>query len=351
MDILGHRLANHHLLKEKFTRPEAVIAHLGAVQAQDFAAAKWAVRMRATNATDAAVEEAFNQGTFLRTHVLRPTWHFVMPEDIRWMLELTAPRVKAFMAHYNRKLELTDKVFKTTNAALVKALTDQKYMTRQELKAVITQLGITTDVQRLAHIVMWAELEGLICSGPRRGKQFTYALMDERVPKTKTVSKEESLAKLAERYFRSHGPAQLQDFTWWSGLTVKDSQAALDFIASKLNSETVEGKVYWFSPNSQPVHGKSSKAFLLSIYDEYTIAYHDRSVLVQKPGDFERLIAMGNALTGVIVIDGKVAGTWKRVLKKKNVEFILKPFTTLSANQELALSEATAEYSRFVLND
>ncbi len=348
MDILAHRLANQHLFGKKFTQPEEVVAHLGAIQAQDFAAAKWAVGLRTTNATDADLEEAFNQGKFLRTHVLRPTWHFIMPEDIRWLLKLTAPRVKALMAHYNRKLELTEKVFDKTNTAIVKALTDQTYLTRPELKTIITQLGITTDVQKLAHIIMWAELDGLICSGPRRGKQFTYALLDDRAPKTKDLSKEESLAKLAERYFVSHGPAQLQDFTWWSGLMVKDSQTALDSISSKLEREVINGKTYWFSPDGQPVKNKSSQALLLSIYDEYTIAYHDRTDLTQAPGDYERLIAMGNALTGVIVIDGKVAGTWKRTLKKKSVEFVLKPFSTLTAQQEIALSEATAEYSHFM---
>ena len=161
---------------------------------------------------------------------MRPTWHFVVPEDIRWMLELTAPRVKTVLAHYNRKLELDDALFAKSNAAIIKALQGHTYLTRQELKTILTNIGIETNVQRLAHIIMWAELDGLICSGPRRGKQFTYALMEESVRKAKKLNREQALAKLALNYFTSHGPAQLKDFSWWSGLAVKDARDALDLI-------------------------------------------------------------------------------------------------------------------------
>ncbi|MCI0750652.1 MAG: winged helix DNA-binding domain-containing protein, partial [Flammeovirgaceae bacterium] len=165
-NILQLRLHNTGLRHAPFKSATEAVAHLGAVQAQDFAAAKWSLGLRVKNSTETTIEKAFNEGTILRTHVMRPTWHFVMPDDIRWMLELTAPRIKRFMATYNRNLELTDTLFKKTNNSIVKTIRAKKYVTRQELKIALEKIGIKTDVQRLAHIIIWAELDGLICSGP-----------------------------------------------------------------------------------------------------------------------------------------------------------------------------------------
>lgn len=221
--------------------------HLGAVQAQDFTAAKWALGLRVKNSTNADIEKAFNNGSILRTHVMRPTWHFIMPKDIRWMLELTAPRVKSLLAGSNRMLGLDDTLFAKSNDAIVSALEGHTHLTRLELKTILADNGIETDVQRLAHIIIRAELDGLICSGPRRGKQFTYALLEERAGMTEKMNREKALERLARTYFTSHGPAQLVDFSWWSGLVKKDAQYALDGIKSDLRQATVDGRTYWFS--------------------------------------------------------------------------------------------------------
>lgn len=337
MDIVHLRLQNQHLNQPTFTKTAAVVAWLGAVQAQDYPMAKWALGQRLKQGTDEAVESAFNQGEILRTHILRPTWHFVSPENIRWMLSLSAPRVKAFMGHYNRKLELTDEVFKKSNRLIEKTLRQHTYATRQELKKVLEVNGIKTDVQRLAHLMMWPELDGLICSGPRQGKQFSYCLLEERVAKAKQLSKDEALAKLAWLYFRSHGPAQLKDFSWWSGLSVKDAQTGLDFIKAKLVCEDN----YWYVPEKLVIN--APKALLLSIYDEYTIAYKDRSALGGERY-VEKLITMGNALTAVMIFDGKIVGTWKRISKKNHVELLLNPFEKKSNS---AFSKAAEQYAAF----
>jgi hypothetical protein len=346
-EILELRLYNSGLSHSPFKSAADAVSHLGAVQAQDFAAAKWALGLRIKNSTDKDIEKAFNKGTILRTHVMRPTWHFVVPEDIRWMIELTAPRVKKLLMHYNRKLELDDALFAKSNAAIAKALQDHTYLTRQELKAVLANIGIKTNVQRLAHIIMWAELDGLICSGPRRGKQFTYALMDERVMKAKKLSREEALAKLALKYFTSHGPAQLVDFSWWSGLGLKDARDALDLTRSKLKQATLDGKAYWFSDHTKATTPKQPSAFLLSIYDEYTIAYKDRDA-ISEARDIERMISMGNALTAVIILNGKVAGTWNKTLKKNTVEIRLNPFQEFSKDEQDALESEVVRYGMFM---
>ncbi|RPJ53217.1 MAG: winged helix DNA-binding domain-containing protein, partial [Methanobacteriota archaeon] len=317
-----------------------------AVQAQDYAAATWAIGLRIRNSTETEIERAFNEGTILRTHVMRPTWHFVMPEDIRWMIELTAPRVKAQLAHYDRRLGLDEALYEKSNAAIVEALHDAIYLTRRELKAVLADAGIETDVQRLGHIIARAELDGLICSGPRRGKQFTYALMEERVPDCRTLPRDEALARLALIYFSSHGPAQLKYFSWWSGLGANDAKIALEQIASKVRQETLDGKTYWYVPAPMEPIPEPPPALLLSIYDEYTIAYKDRGD-ISEARDIERMISMGNALTAVIVLNGRVAGTWNRTSKNNIVEIRLNPFRKLDGDEQEALESEVARYGRF----
>jgi len=346
-EILKLRLKNSGLSNSPFRNARQAVSHLGAVQAQDFAAAKWALGLRVKNSTERTVEKDFNEGTILRTHVMRPTWHFVTPEDIRWMLELTSPRVKSFLAYYNLKLDLDDALFAKSNASIVRALQNRSYLTRQELKTVLEGIGIQTSVQRLAHIIVWAELDGLICSGPRRGKQFTYALLEERAPKAKKLLREEALSNLAISYFTSHGPAQLTDFSWWSGLSVKDARIGLELIKSKLKHATLDGKTYWFFARTKVASSKSLSAFLLSIYDEYTIAYKDRSDL-SEARDIERMISMGNALTSVIILNDKVAGTWKRTLKKNRIEITLSPFRKFNKSEQRALKSEAARYGKFV---
>ena len=170
-----------------------------------------------------------------------------------------------------------------------------------------------------------AELDGLICSGPKRGKQFTYALLDERVAESERLDREQALEKLALRYFTSHGPAQLKDFSWWSGLAEKDARSALDRIKSGLNQVELDKKTYWFPHHSETAIPNAPRALLLSVYDEYTIAYRDRSD-ISDARDIERMISRGNALTAVIVLNGRVAGTWKRATKRDSVEIRLNPF-------------------------
>ena len=230
---------------------------------------------------------------------------------------------------------------------IAKALEGHNYLTRQELKAILADTGIGNDVQRLAHIITRAELDGLICSGPRRGKQFTYALLEERVGRSSRRSREQSLAELAFRYFTSHGPAQLKDFSWWSGLAEKDARTALDTIKSGLSMATLDGKTYWFSPHAELTIPDSPSALLLSIYDEYTIAYKDRGD-ISEGRDIERMISMGNALTAVIVLNGRVAGTWRKAMKKNSVGISLNPFGKLDNTEREALESEVARYGKFV---
>ena len=347
MDIAALRLRNQRLVDPDFKSPADVVAHLGAVQAQDYAAAKWAVGLRMRKATDATVERAFNEGLILRTHVMRPTWHFVPPGDIRWMLDLTSARVKSVLASYDRKHGHTADFYRRCNAIIGKALRGGDFLTRRELGSRLEDGGIPRRGQRLGHILVNAELDGLICSGPRLGKQLTYALLEKRAPKAKRLPREEALAKLALRYFTSHGPAQLGDFAWWSGLSAREAARGLALIERKLVRETADGKTYWLSPRSDAAPIERPLARLLSLFVEYAIAYKDRSDISDRR-DVERMLSLGNALQTVLVLNGKAAGTWKRAIGKDKIEISLAPFRKLTKLERGAIESEAERYGKFL---
>jgi Winged helix DNA-binding domain len=346
---LAHqRLHNQRIAGTKFATPDAVVRWLGAVQAQEYAGAKWAVGQRMHDATDAALDQALADGTILRTHVLRPTWHFVVPNDIRWLLALTAPRVNATNAHQYRKNALDNATFARSNAALAAALRGGRHQTRAELASTLKHAGIATDDLRLGLLIMRAELDGVICSGGRRSKQFTYALLDERAPHAAMMAHDEALAELTRRYMTSHGPATVQDFVWWSGLTMADAKAGLAMVKSDLMHEDMGDRTYWFAASAPIITEQSPDAFLLPNYDEYIVGYTDRSAILDAPPT-HLLDARGNILFNhTIVIDGQVVGTWKRTLKKDAVIIDATPFASLGTARAHALESAAARYGRFM---
>jgi winged helix DNA-binding protein len=348
LDIARQRLHNQLITRSTFEKPEDVVQWLGAVQAQDYAAAKWAVGLRLPGTTDDAIDQAFAGGAILRTHVMRPTWHFVSPADIRWLLALTAPRVHAVNASWYRKLELDDAIIMSSNAVLAKALQGGKQLTRPELVSVLQQAGIATDdLQRFTYIMMRAELDGIVCSGARRGKQFTYALLDERAPQARTFDRVEALAEFVRRYFTSHGPATLQDFVWWSGLTVADARAGLEMVASQLMHEVVEGQTYWFSTSTPLAYELSQSIYLLPNFDEYTVGYTDRSAVFDV-SDLTKFDARGNVLNPTIVLDGRVVGTWKRTIKKDTVMVTPSLFAPLNEVETRSFIESANRYGAFL---
>jgi hypothetical protein len=347
-DIAYARLANTQLTRTALATPAKMVAWHGAMQAQDFAGAKWSLGLRLRPTSDAAIEKAFNEGLILRTHVLRPTWHFVAPEDIRRLLALTAPRVHQVNAGMYRQVGTDSATLTRSVDILAKALQGGEQLTRDELRDVLLKEGIAASGGlRMAYFMMNAELDGIICSGPRRGKQFTYMLLDERAPQAKMLDREDTLAELTRRYFQSHGPATAHDFARWSSLTLADTRAGLEAVGGELHQEEIEGQTYWFASDAQPPRDPPPTAYLLSIYDEYTIGYKDRSAIVTVE-DGERLIAMGNALQNVIVLDGQIVGTWRRTISKKQVAVELNPFRALTSAEDVAIAAAMEGYREFL---
>ena len=336
-DLVSQRLQNQRLSEPEFRKAVDVVRWFGAVQAQDFEAAKWALELRMQSATNAAIEEDFNRGTILRTHVMRPTWHFVAREDIRWLLDLTAARVDLRCGPGYRMFELDDAVFKRSHKILERTLKDGNHLSRSELRRKLNKSGVeANDSVRMGHILIRAELDRVICSGPRVGKQLTYALFDERVPATKAMDCDEALAKLTQLYFRSHGPATLQDFVWWSGLSTADAKRGLALVC--LEKLTVGEKVYWSLRSSEAPMRSSTTAHLLPVYDEYFVAYKDRECAFG-PRDGK---STWDSLGPAVIVNGVAAGTWNK--KPLEVEFS----RALKKAERAAIAQATTRYAEFL---
>jgi hypothetical protein len=349
LDIPRYRLHNQFLSHPDFTDPSQVVTALGAVQSQDYGGGKWALGQRLKNATtDAAIDQAFNEGKILRTHILRPTWHFVAPEDIRWMLALTGPRVHTANGFIYRQEELDPATIRKGYAVLEKALQGHQPLTRSELGSALEKAGIKAKGIRLGYIVMSAELDGIICSGARRGKQFTYALLEERAPKVKDWTREESLAELTRRYFATRGPATLHDFTWWSGLTMAEAKEGIEAVRSEFVSEVIDGKTYWFDSSVSPVKENSPTAHLLPNYDEYFIGFKDRSAIGEVAKQAGIKSDDPSFLAHVIILDGQLVGGWRRTISKNAVQVELMLITDLTKTQQRAVDKAISQYGEFL---
>ena len=302
--VVHRRLRAQRLAAAPLASPAEAVAWLGAMQAQEFAEAKWSVAERVPGCTDADVEAAFARGEILRTHVLRPTWHFVAPADIRWLLALTAPRVHALNRYMYRQTELDEATLARGCDVFAEALADGEPRTRPELAAALARAGIAAERFRLAYLLMNAELEAVICSGPRRGRQHTYALLSQRAPAVPELPREQALAELTRRFFRSRGPATVRDFTAWSSLTVSDARAGLVHVGDELERSERDGTTWYADPD--PPAGDASGAFLIPMYDELTIGYRDLRVVLAAPAE--------GRLERPVVIDGRTVGSWKRTL-------------------------------------
>jgi hypothetical protein len=347
--IVSRRLRHQQLIETTQRRkPAQVVSWLCAMQAQDYPAAKWAIGLRIPGCQDAEVEQAFNEGLILRTHILRPTWHFVSPEDIRWMLALSGPRVHACNAYYYRQLGLDDKIFKKSCAMIHRVLEGGKHMTRVELATYLKRAHIPADGLKLGYLMMHAELEGIICSGPRVGKQFTYALLEDRAPATKTtLGRDEALALLARRYFASHGPATARDFSWWSGFALTESQRAIEAARPALESSKVGGLTFW-SADGPSAKASRLPVMLLPNYDEYLIAYKDRSLVVDAERAANIAARTNGAFANHLIVDGRLAGGWSRTITANNVAIDVAPYKKLTPLQTRALGAAAESYGEFL---
>lgn len=348
IDIISARLSNERLIGSALTRPEDVVSWLGAVQAQEYGPARWGLAQRMASATDAAIEKSFDDGGILRTHVLRPTWHFVTPADIRWILQISGPRVHTVNSFAYRTTALDAKTRARGTDVMARALEGHRHLTRVELAEALRRAKLPLQGQALAYMVMHAELEGVLCSGPRRGKQFTYALLDERVPKSASMSNDEALAELAARYFESHGPATIRDFVWWSGLTVAQAKTGIGACGTRLTSVNIDDKTWWHGAALKQSSWKSPLVHLLPIYDEFLIAFKDREWSTPVSTKTPTTSAVPSSFFHQLVIDGRVEGSWTRTTERNRVIVTVVPFGRLSQGARAAIEKAGKRYAAFL---
>jgi hypothetical protein len=318
-EISKIRLVRQQIAGTKFRTAKDIVGWMGAMQAQDYSMAKWAIGVRLPGETEKNVEAALDNGEIIRTHLLRPTWHFVSADDIYWILELTAPHIKNSLKFRSKSLELNDDVYKKSNKVIEKALRGENHLTRKELLKILQKAKINTDGQRGPHIILRAELDGILCNGKKRLKKQTYALLEERVPESNTFSRDEALSKLALKYFTSHSPATIKDFVWWSGLPVNDAKHALEMIKKDFFSEKIGTQTYWLSNSFSIPKNYKDSIYLLPAYDEFLISYKDRSAAIPVENN-KKAISNNGIFRATIVRNGKVIGIWKRLTRKNKVK-------------------------------
>lgn len=346
--ITDIRLAGQQLAAPRFDTPKELVSWMGAIQAQDYAMARWAVGMRLKPATARSVGEAFARGEILRTHVMRPTWHLVAAEDIRWMLKLSARRIRSANESLTRgrQLEITEKLHSRCNRLLEKMLAGNKSLTKQQIGEELNRQGIAADTPRLTRLLMHAETEGVVCSGPVCSGRQTYALLEERVPPAPELHPDEALAKLATAYFRSHAPAALQDFVWWSGLSVTEARHAVGLVGRSLTVERFGQRELFVHESCNAAETSAVRLHLLPAYDEYLIGYKDRTDILQQEHRARAFTNYG-IFYPVVLYDGRVVGNWKRPVRQDRFGIETSFFETETDVDRDMLEAAASRYRAF----
>ena len=346
-DIATLRLNSQQLNGSLLKKAGELVKWMGALQAQDYAMSKWAVGIRLPQTTDQEIENAIHQGKVIRTHVLRPTWHLVSPENIRWMLELTAPHIKASAKSRDKALELTEKTYTKSNGLIEKALSEDKHLTREELMQVLKKHKIEVDPQRAIHFMLRAELEGIACSGNIKNKKQTYTLLGKRVTPTKKLTRDEALVKLASIYFTSHAPATIKDFAWWSGLSLTDTKQALEGIKEKFVSEKIGNETYWFPSSFKLKQPTQTSVHFLPAFDEFIISYKDRSATLAL--DHQKTAFPSNGIfRPVILVNGQGIGTWSRIVTKDEVRLETTFFKPINKTIHQLLEKEALTFGHFL---
>ena len=346
LEIIRRRRESQFLIRPAAHDPATVVAWFGAVQAQDYLGALWAVGQRTRDAVESDVELALAERSIVRTWPMRGTLHFVAADDVRWMLDLLNPRIIQRHAHrLEREFELDARTLAGCRKALIHALKGGEPLTRRQVYDALAARGIAPSGQRGIHIIGRLAQEGLLCFGPRAGKQQTFVLLDEWLPEGRGLLREEALAELALRYFTGHGPATVSDLSWWSGLSLGEARAGLHLVERRLLSESLEGRTYWFADaGRQSRKAARTTAHLLPPFDEYLVGYQDRRAVLN-PRYAGRLHAL---LSPVVEVDGRIVGTWGRRLTKGKAVLHLTPFTRWTAGSRRAIADAAQRYGEYL---
>jgi hypothetical protein len=355
-DIARLRLLNQHIAGPRFSQPAEVVRWMGALQAQDYQQALWAIGLRTGSATATTIEDAIAQREIVRTWPMRGTLHFVAAEHVRWMLALLAPRQLATDGRRQQQLELDASLLERCGRLFRDALQGGGRLTRRDMMRLLEDAQISTTGQRGYHILWYLAQTGLICLGPMQGSEQTFVLLEEWAPASPPLSREAALATLARCYFASHGPATIDDFAGWSGLTRADARAGLESAQPDLVSERKDGKDYWLAQDAldhqldRDGHDTAG-VYLLPGFDEYLLGYKDRGAVLAAEHANNVCPGGNGVFFPMIVLGGQVVGTWKRAIKRtakgSGVALTLSPFAQLGASHK-SISSAARRFSDFL---
>lgn len=344
-DIAARRLCAQGISSPSSTVKEAV-SRILALQAQDRPSSLWAMGLRSSGLKVADVERAVASGSIVRTWLMRGTLHFTAAEDVRWLLQLVAPRIISRSKRRDDELGLDDRVYGQSRDVLTKALESKSPLTRDEMMATLEGRGITIAGQRGYHILRRLALQGDICFGPMVGKEPSFMLLDDLGPPSKSMTRGRALGELAWRYFSGHGPASAQDLLWWSGLTIGEVRKGIETAGSRLIEEVHDGVTYFSGP-SRSISSEGSSVMLLPAFDEYIIGYRDRGVLLDREHT-KNMLSSNGVFYPSLVIDGRVQGTWKGRRTKGGVMIEVSPFSRLTSSEIDFLELPVTRYSYFL---
>lgn len=315
-ELLHIRLYNQLLSTHDLKQPQEVVSWMGAMQSQSLDLAKWAIGTRLENKSVKDIDEALNTGKIIRTHILRPTWHFVSAEDIHWMYDLSNPRLKPVYQSYARMRQVDEALICKTASILVNILEGNKHLTKEEITANLASKDIIIDdINVLNQVINYAEMEGLVVNGSIRGKQQTFTLLEELAPRKETICKEEALERLARKFFTSHTPATIQDFAWWSGLSLTECKQAVELIKHDFVSEKINGRAFWIRNNITIPPTDRDSALLLSPFDEFVVSYKDRSELIHET-HYGKVMTKNGLFSPTVMLNGEIVGSWKKATLK-----------------------------------
>ena len=314
-ELLRIRLHNQLLAAHHWEEPADVVSWMGAMQAQALDLAKWAIGVRLNGKTVKDIEDDLNTGKIIRTHILRPTWHFVTAEDIHWMSELSAPRLKPIYLSYCKMQKADESLISRAIPVLEKILSGGKHLTRQEIGVCLQAEKIPVDEMHLKFAISRAEIEGILCNGQLQGSKQSFTLLTEWAPRKETLCREEALERLARRYFTSHGPATLPDFVWWSGLTLTECRRALEMIKADFLCETLNGREFWMRNDIKTPPSTDHSVLLLPPFDEFVVSYKDRPEMISDT-HYGKVMTRNGIFSPTVMYNGEIVGSWKKVVKK-----------------------------------
>lgn len=345
-ELLTIRLYNQLLISHQLKEPQDVVYHMGAMQSQALDMAKWAIGARLGNKTVQDIDEALNTGKIIRTHILRPTWHFVSADDIHWMYDLSNQRLKPIYRSYTKMTGTDEALIYQTIPTLEKVLLDERHMTKQEIGSALLKFNISLNNILLNHCISYAEMEGILVNGQLKDNKQTFTLLEEWVPRKERISKEESLERLARRYFTSHSPATLLDFVWWSGLTLTDCRQAIQLIKADFICETINGREFWMKNDIKTPPTDEISALLLPPFDEFVVSYKDRSELIADT-HYGKVMTKNGLFSPTIMFNGEIIGSWKKLNQKSTPHVELSFFDKTPKNKQNLFKTAIKQVERF----